>query len=327
YAFFVLMGGYVIHPGRADALPVTLTPRGFIRLYSDGRIRDEDLNPNLISDKAKADGLLKLVVCFQAIWFVAQGVGRAAAHLPIPLLELHTIMHVLCAVPMYIFWWHKPLDVRYPIFLNLMDTEEKAPASDILVHVHHSSTGLLSIMETSNMQSDGETNQPDLSKLSYRMPLPPLACNSFGHRVRRMLDSNSVDLNFADYGWHKYMAMYCSFAGLTMIYGVAHATAWNYQFPTPAERVLWRISATVAMFSCTTNMSLLPLMDHLVVPWVPSKIFRCVFMPISIILSFALLTAFAFGRTFLLVESFLSLRRLPKGSYDTVAWSDYWPHF
>ena len=38
--------------------------------------------------------------------------------MPLPLLELHTIMHVLCAVAMYGFWWHKPLDVRHPIDLG-----------------------------------------------------------------------------------------------------------------------------------------------------------------------------------------------------------------
>ena len=27
-------------------------------------------------------------------------------------------MHVLCAVAMYGFWWHKPLDVRHPIDLG-----------------------------------------------------------------------------------------------------------------------------------------------------------------------------------------------------------------
>ena len=49
---------------------------------------------------------------------VAQGIGRLAEGLPLPLLELHTIMHVLCTVAMYGFWWHKPLDVRHPIDLG-----------------------------------------------------------------------------------------------------------------------------------------------------------------------------------------------------------------
>jgi len=41
------------------------------------------------------------------------------SRLPITLLELHTIMHVLCAVAIYAFWWHKPMDVRYPVILHI----------------------------------------------------------------------------------------------------------------------------------------------------------------------------------------------------------------
>jgi hypothetical protein len=28
-------------------------------------------------------------------------------------------MHVLCAVAIYAFWWHKPMDVRYPVILHI----------------------------------------------------------------------------------------------------------------------------------------------------------------------------------------------------------------
>jgi predicted ABC-type sugar transport system permease subunit len=38
-------------------------------------------------------------------------------------------------------------------------------------------------------------------------------------------------------------------------------------------------------------------------------------------------SAFIFARSFLVVESFISLRSLPKGSFKTVPWSNYWPHF
>ena len=58
-----------------------------------------------------------------------QGIGRLDCGLPLPLLELHTIMHVLCAVSMYWFWWDKPLDVRYPIILDLQQLAEEIYSS------------------------------------------------------------------------------------------------------------------------------------------------------------------------------------------------------
>ena len=68
-AFFVLMGGYAVHPapGEFHGLPVTLTPQGFATLYAQGDISLEDLGTRLIEDKSKADGLAKLIVCIQAL--------------------------------------------------------------------------------------------------------------------------------------------------------------------------------------------------------------------------------------------------------------------
>jgi hypothetical protein len=68
-AFFVVMGGYTIHPapGIFNGISVTLTPRGFILLYAQEMIKEEDLDPRLIADKTKADGLAKLIVCIQAL--------------------------------------------------------------------------------------------------------------------------------------------------------------------------------------------------------------------------------------------------------------------
>ncbi|KAI5849903.1 hypothetical protein BZA05DRAFT_355039 [Tricharina praecox] len=121
-AFFVLMGGYAVHPGpeKVYGLPVTLTAQGFTLLYAQDEINvTEDLEPRLIEDKSKADGLAKVVVCIQALWLVVEGAGRLTSGLPLTLLELHTIMHVLCAVAIYAFWWHKPMDIRYPVLLHL----------------------------------------------------------------------------------------------------------------------------------------------------------------------------------------------------------------
>jgi len=68
-AFFVLMGGYTVHPapGEFNGLPVTLTAQGFVILYAQGDINPGDLGTRLIEDKSKADGLAKLVVCIQAL--------------------------------------------------------------------------------------------------------------------------------------------------------------------------------------------------------------------------------------------------------------------
>ncbi|KAF8532800.1 hypothetical protein BDD12DRAFT_914526 [Trichophaea hybrida] len=95
-AFFVIMGGYALDFAPED-------PRVVAKPITSG---------DSLNYKAKADALAKF------IWLVVQGIGRLISGLPLPLLELHTIMHVLCAVAMYGFWWYKPMDVRHPIDLG-----------------------------------------------------------------------------------------------------------------------------------------------------------------------------------------------------------------
>jgi hypothetical protein len=68
-AFFVIMGGYALDfaPGDSRVLPMPITAKSFVKLYRDSKIKDNDLDIKPIEDKAKADGLAKLVVCVQAL--------------------------------------------------------------------------------------------------------------------------------------------------------------------------------------------------------------------------------------------------------------------
>lgn len=51
--FFVVMGGYAVHPNGFYGHPVTLTPRGFVILYEKEFIKDEELDPLALPTKPK----------------------------------------------------------------------------------------------------------------------------------------------------------------------------------------------------------------------------------------------------------------------------------
>ncbi|KAG8350389.1 hypothetical protein FVEN_g11441 [Fusarium venenatum] len=48
------------------------------------------------------------------IWMVMQCVMRKIKNLPLSLLEIHTMVHVACAVFLYLCWFRKPLNVYQP---------------------------------------------------------------------------------------------------------------------------------------------------------------------------------------------------------------------
>ncbi|KAM0219864.1 hypothetical protein ACHAQD_006202 [Fusarium lateritium] len=64
------------------------------------KIRKQD-----IDDKSKADTLQKALVLIQVAWMVIQCIARRISDLPLTLLEIHTMVHVVCAMILYACWF------------------------------------------------------------------------------------------------------------------------------------------------------------------------------------------------------------------------------
>lgn len=124
-ALFIVMGGCAIFPSEIPELtkghPLTLTIEGFLKLYNEGLITESDVNDSIVDDKSKSDGLAKTLVLIQASWLLVQCIGRFASRLPSTLLEIHTSIHVLCALGTYCLWWYKPQNVLRPILVLTSD--------------------------------------------------------------------------------------------------------------------------------------------------------------------------------------------------------------
>lgn len=93
-----------------------------------------------ISDKSKASGLAKALVCLQAFWFCLQCLTRLAQSLPVTLLELNTFAHAICALLVYVLWWDKPLDVEQPTYIPIQGT--KALYMWAMANIYASSDGI-----------------------------------------------------------------------------------------------------------------------------------------------------------------------------------------
>ncbi|KAF2798956.1 hypothetical protein K505DRAFT_357038 [Melanomma pulvis-pyrius CBS 109.77] len=108
-------------------------------------------------------------------------------------------------------------------------------------------------------------------------------------------------------------------------YGALHIAAWHEYFPTRAERYLW-ITSSLAIGSSGIFFWLYFLIkeriesvdvigSRLSQNWILSKVTQFVFVPL-----------FVMARVYLVVEGFVSLRRVPESVYQTPEWSDYFPH-
>lgn len=100
----------------SDCKRLTLTARG-IALLADCELLP-DIERKYLDDKSKSDGLSKFIACVQAAWLIVQVIARLSLGLQVTLLETNTLGHVLCALIIYVLWWHKPRMVLEPTKLE-----------------------------------------------------------------------------------------------------------------------------------------------------------------------------------------------------------------
>src|SRR5271168_3865074 len=100
----------------------TITPNGVLFLASLGHFFD--VPRESIEDKSKANALAKLLVCLQVLWIAGQATERHVAQYPISLLEVHTLVHIIFTLTMYLLWMRKPFEVQDPTLVPAADFQE-----------------------------------------------------------------------------------------------------------------------------------------------------------------------------------------------------------
>jgi hypothetical protein len=109
------MGGFSFYDRQGNLL--VLTTRAIKQLLEKEPYLVPDLSVNTIMNLSKADSLAKGLLFTQVGWFCISCLARLGQHLPLALLEVSTLTHALCALVVYILWWHKPLNVQEPIVI------------------------------------------------------------------------------------------------------------------------------------------------------------------------------------------------------------------
>ena len=348
HGFYIEMGGYELVPSEggevlSEGFQGRVTSRGAIELYRYGQLPEIPLE--LINDQSKTDVLAKFVVCLQATWMVLQSFARVAQALPLTLLEINTIMHVLCALIMSCLWIKKPHDLIVPTKIPVDASKREE---------------LQKILDANTQQLGGSSSGLKLTESSNDK-------------------AQAVDLGSCRTSQYCYGVVYGGILGLfiSTIYGGVHLAVWNGHFPTYLERVLWRISSFIILgmpFFLATFLALIWGVQKQFVKgstngnrtgfWTRSRngtfhpteeipdpktssYWRSQYSPhveflkylrkekrwgwyvsymLLIILQIIASLCYGFARAFLVVEAFASLRNLPVGSYNAVNWTLYIPH-
>ena len=291
------MGGFLL-----EIPQKSLTPQGVLGLADLGEAMIFKTTKVSIMDRSKADGLGKVLICLQAIWMIIQCIGRLVSHLPLTLLKINTLGHVFCALSLYAIWYHKPQDMNDPIRLNVtvsnFEDEDNSGGSDNTRSVLREANDEDSISPSPVAQ---ELNQ----SLKHKPFLTALGVPNFA--IKEFSESFTVQRHLV-------------FCLASSLFGLLHVAAWNSQFPSLIEKLLWR-SAAVYVTGSGILIACFLLFIHV------SSNASTVF---TYILVFSMLVCapilYVGARLFLIIEAFLSLRALPPQAYQTPNWTISIPH-
>ncbi|RYP75180.1 hypothetical protein DL771_002505 [Monosporascus sp. 5C6A] len=261
FGYFVVQGGLAVDVSEfSNFETLTLAPSGVLLLASRGYVLD--IRREAIDDKSKANLLAKGLICFQVTWMVVQAIARKAFGYPIALLELHTLVHVFCALLMYGLWMNKSMDVQEPTVVTPQSLKGTGNAREVLPNLvalmlsqSRVSKDEFAIAasdsspreEAFNMTEGGET--AEIPKRSTTLAMQPLegkkaardraatqagAQEVFEDPLRKRMPN--LDFGHVDDWLSDDSKVTVLLAALLLVcagYGGIHLAAWNFEFPYP----------------------------------------------------------------------------------------------
>ncbi|KZP34003.1 hypothetical protein FIBSPDRAFT_943080 [Athelia psychrophila] len=313
HGFLASMGGFHYYRGETPMFPLQVE-RGVGR--TDKPNEDHSLlrlvklgllvppTSQELVDKSKVNPVSKGTALFQTLWFITRCLGRHQEQLAITNLELMTSGYAVITVAMNVLWAEKPLKVHCAIRVQgdeeFVKNTEPFKGSDIIDYVTGNQDRLTPL--------SGEGRVPTF----WSGELPRHADSELPHHADSELSHHATRFT-----------LYANISGLmaTVVFGALHCTAWSYNFPSFAERLMWR--------ACALFITAIPVpMGAAFLVFDPSRTtarsglsayIRQLCMALCVLL-------YILARIFLLVLSFSTLRRLPPSAYQSVQWTKFIPH-
>jgi hypothetical protein len=248
-----------------------------------------------IEEKSKGDFIVKGTAVVQVLWLLIQVIVRHTTRLPVSQLEIAVLAFSVCTFFTYLFYLRKPQNVTAPTYITADGNNPK-------------------LFDKSTYPKRSSWFQSTFEKWGAKDSILDL--------ISRPIPN---DIEYEDN--FKFIHDYCPWTfiddGMVVagtIFGALHCFAWNFQFPSRTERLLWKIagvgSAAVPLaYTLVFNVHHLLKDTHRFQP----------LLWILFVLRSALEVFYVLARLYLMVEVFRSLFFLPPEAFITT-WSTQIPH-
>lgn len=330
HGFFVVMGGFHLYTLPDGAASIAFPPESSITsnfvLPLPGHSREgetaerplgfKDLSPcalaylaptgTELTDRSKADVIAKTLVLLQTLWFVAQCIARGAEHLPLTELEIVTLAYAMINLFTYYFWWDKPKDVQCPIRVYKAGVDNSSKPGDATEIEERTEwgKGLLRIFTRTFVYV--LAGQDDFFRLSEETQVPMFWSGKPGGKIEgRAMFGASV---------------------LGMAFAAIHFIAWNSEFPSQIELLLWRTSC-VTMVAVPLAVTILCGIWE-VDPEIGARTWSIVAVTLGVVACTLplIVLLYLFARIATLVMAFTTLREMLSDAFKIVDWAILIPH-
>ncbi|PVI00805.1 hypothetical protein DM02DRAFT_671697, partial [Periconia macrospinosa] len=175
-----------------------------------------------IKDKGKQDLFAKGIAILQILQLVLSLIVRATRRLRFSQLEMITLVFAVCGVFTYVAYWYKPTGVGVPIAVT-----------------GRSSRGAPKFNKTYDGFWDILTNSNSFTDVTVI------------HRIK----NDNIPLSTS----HMTHVAIPILAVISAAFGCLHLIAWNFEFPTEVEKLLWHIGIVLSITAPVIGLVTIPL--------------------------------------------------------------------
>ena len=207
HCYYGNMGGFVVGEDRFFITMDTYLKDNKEQKEWGVKAKKPPLRTADIEDRDKGDLFTKIVALAQIIWLCISLIARFAQHMACAQLEILTSAFATCAFITYVVRWDKPKNVKIGTPVKL--SEDFIPGPSDIEKFRELIFGAYTHSDTESSQSDRITEDA----------------------IGKGQDPTRTFLLLMVF---------------MIIIGGVHLFAWDFRFPTLAEKMLWRIACSVA---------------------------------------------------------------------------------
>ena len=274
-----------------------------------------------ILDRSESSGLSKALLIIQVTWFCTNCVSRLVQDLSLSLLEVSTAARALCTLAIYFVWWSKPLNVAAPTLLMRKEAQE------VYALLKCSDSEYDMAMAMAGKEGDSEAPQGPqasakivlaadaLRHLSTTERPPPEP--RFREQQSKLVPGNIPNRSPSDALFRLKVTAICQ-----IVYAPIYFLAWNSNFTSSRDQLLWRVSSIVV--TCSGLVGVCVLFVCIKLNCLSKS--RPALHGLALIMVNGIQVIHMLASSTLIVESFWQLGFLDSTAYELPSWTNYWPH-